>query len=159
MPSRLPRLLHGRWLVVLIVGVMLLLLACSVVNPPRSVLWNAVGLSCGQFAVTWGKPSPPHALTPEESCFKRDFDRCQAASITMTEQGVDTARINTFVVEPALVGIIPCELTDMATSISALSSWRITRTYTCAGLTQEPDGLHIHACGQLGDITLPAESL
>src|SRR5215472_7788110 len=88
-----------------------------------------------------------------ENCFWQAFQHCRPATLVFITSSVDTALIRTFTIHDD----------NGACSISDAKQQRIVPnppspagTYTCAGLLQQPDGLHFSACGKDGDVLVPA---
>jgi hypothetical protein len=145
-----------------VVGLGAALVATLQVEPLRAALWHAVGQPCGEVSLPPDPRSPligasPHDNRAAEACFAQYYAHCQPVSLTASQsRGIDTISTDTFVVEPSLVG--PCGLADRSEYLADAGLIRSGRTVSCAGLTQEPDGLLVHGCGGPGgDMLLPLD--
>ena len=144
-------------LLVVVVLAVIVVLALSV-EPARAAVWRAVGQQCGMLDFPRTPVPPvPRDYVPAEDCFAIAYYRCQAATLTARQSGIDTILTQTFVVEPALAFVLPCGLADVWSSSVDAGRIRRSGTESCQGLTQQPDGgLLFQGCGQLGDIVVPS---
>lgn len=93
------------------------------------------GESCGYVYAQ----QTPAAIQQAETCFMQDFKQCYAAELVYEPSG---ALGYSFQFDFA------CTLTVVVSSTQD--------RYTCAGLVQQADGLHVLNCGSLGSILIPA---
>jgi hypothetical protein len=112
---------------------------------------------CGTVHVAAGRvlPADAAAATAAENCFAHNYTSCQATVLTFTAMGVDTGATQNFA-ESLVNG--KCTVTDTVQGYTAVGGGKTfpTQTYTCAGVQPQADGLHFTACGQQGDVLVPA---
>jgi hypothetical protein len=112
---------------------------------------------CGTVHIAAGRvlPADVAAAASAENCFAHSYASCQAAVLTFTAMGVDTGTTQNFA-EHLSNG--QCTVTDTVQGYTAVGGGKTfpARTYTCARVQQQADGLHITACGQQGDVLVPA---
>jgi hypothetical protein len=127
------------------------LAACGETTPPNAFH------QCGAVHVAAGRvlPGDAAAARAAEDCFARDYASCAPATLVFTFMGVDTGTTRTFS-ESLSNG--KCTVTDAVQGYTANGGGKTfpTQTYTCAGLRQQADGLHVTGCGQDGDVVVPA---
>src|SRR5262245_55095176 len=101
------RRLRRRLRVALVAAVVIMLaaavstLATLAVEPLRGYLWAARGAACGTVE-TFEGASPRVGGTPNEQCLRSAAQRCQAATLTYDQKGLDTDYTITVVSEPAV---------------------------------------------------------
>lgn len=88
-----------------------------------------------------------------ENCFWQAFQQCQAATMIYAQNELDTGTIHHFSLQRVNGS---CVITDGVQHFIAPRPAQGTTNYVCAGLTQQADGLHFRACGQLGDVLVPS---
>ncbi|HEY7417706.1 MAG TPA: hypothetical protein VH593_21165 [Ktedonobacteraceae bacterium] len=88
-----------------------------------------------------------------EDCFWQAYQQCRPATLTYSLTSVDTAAIHTFSLENQNGG---CVITDARQNMVAPHAPRPAGSSVCTGLTQQPDGLHFLACGNEGNVLVPA---
>src|SRR6266849_7301608 len=88
-----------------------------------------------------------------ENCFWQAFQTCSPATLAFSKMGVDTVLTHTFTVTG---NNGKCAISDTVQNGGPDAVPTPPRTYTCAGLTQQEDGLHFTSCGADGDILVPA---
>lgn len=99
-----------------------------------------------------GKLNDPTTAKATEDCFWSDYQKCQPATIVYSAAGVDTINTSTFTLSS--VGG-KCTIKDAVQFSIAPATPSAPKTYTCAGMTQQQDGLQISACGDRGDVLIP----
>jgi hypothetical protein len=116
-----------------------------------------VAHQCGTVHVAAARvlPADAAAASAAESCFAHNYASCQAAVLTVTTMGVDTGTTQTFA-EHLSNG--QCTVTDTVQGYTANGGGKTfpAQTYTCTGVHQQADGLHFSACGQQGEVLVPA---
>ena len=101
----------------------------------------------GPAEISAGEPDP-------EACFTDAVDACTAATMVYSSHGVDTGVAHRFVVTPHGNG---CTITDSVLTITALRNLHPqAKDVTCAKVERDAQGLHARACGEFGDVTVPA---
>lgn len=118
---------------------------------------TAASVNCGAVAngprPLQNMPSAEHV----EQCFAAAFTRCQAAKLLYTQGGVDTVTTHALAVVPQAGS--GCHITDSRQMTLAGSGHTgPTTVLTCAGATQQPDGLHISGCTDHQDFTVAGAS-
>lgn len=89
-----------------------------------------------------------------ENCFWQAYQKCQAASLSYTLTGVDTIIKHTFTINK---NGQQCSVSDMVQHAVVPAPLSAAKTYTCTGVVQQADGLHISNCGIDGTILIPAQ--
>lgn len=113
------------------------------------------GQNCGTIQ-TRG-PQVVDTLTAQQvaDCFWQAYQRCSAgsaATLTVTEMGVDTFRTRVFTLDGSGSG---CTIQEM-TEFRVIPRGTTTATAICASLMRDPNGaLHFRACGSDGDVIIP----
>lgn len=159
-PKQHAMLLRRVRLILLVVVVLAAIVVLSVsVEPARAAVWHVLGQRCGELDFSRTGSPVPRDFTAAEDCFAIAYYRCQAATLTVRQSGIDTILTQTFVVEPALAFVLPCGLADVWSNSVDAGRIRRSGTESCQGLTQQPDGLLFQGCGQLGDIVVPSAPL
>ncbi len=99
-----------------------------------------------------GTPLDVTTAKQAEDCFWQAFQKCQPASLVYTLTGVDTIAVRTFTIQN---NGVQCSISDAFQHSIVPQPLSATKTYTCAGVTQKPDGLHFSSCGVDGDVAIP----
>ncbi len=110
-------------------------------------------LDCGQVMMLG--PNPPRDATAlqSEQCFWQAFQQCRAAVLSVVIRGVDAGTTHRFTIQKAGSA---CGLNDtVQTSVIPLRTPAV-QSLTCANFTQKDGGLLFTACGDRGDIFVPA---
>jgi hypothetical protein len=122
-----------------------------------STVYPNVAHQCGTVNLAAGRvlPADAAAASAAENCFAHNYASCQASVLSFTAMGVDTGTTQTFA-EHLSNG--RCTVTDTVQGYTANGGGKTfpAQTYTCAGVQQQADGLHFSACGQQGDVLVPA---
>jgi hypothetical protein len=139
---------------VALVAAALLVLATLTVEPLRAHLWAARGAACGTVA-TFAGAAPRVGGTSNEQCLQRAVQRCQAATLTYDQMGVDTDYTITLVSEPAVPYLAPCSIAVLWTNNVDVHFFSAGMEH-CARIELQSDGLHVSGCGSLGDFVVPA---
>jgi hypothetical protein len=108
---------------------------------------------CGTVQARANGPVNPAAARQAEDCFWRVSHACRPATLVFSKMGVDTVLTRTFM---STEDNGKCAITDTVQNGGPDSIPTPPRTYTCASLTQQADGLHFTSCGADGDILVPA---
>jgi len=90
-----------------------------------------------------------------EDCFWQAFQKCSPASLVYTLASVDTVTIRTFTIQSNGDRCSPVDAVQHTIVPAPLSA---AKTYTCAGVTQKPDGLHFSSCGVDGDVVVSLQA-
>jgi hypothetical protein len=87
-------------------------------------------------------------------CFWKAFQQCRPANLIYRAGGVDTIVVRTFTIQN---NNGKCSITDAAEHfIVPHPTPVVSKAFTCAGVTQQADGLHFSACGEDGDVVVPS---
>ncbi len=87
-------------------------------------------------------------------CFWKAFQQCHPANLIYRAGGVDTILVRTFTIQN---NNGQCSITDAAQHfIVPHPTPVVSKAFTCAGVTQQADGLHFSACGDDGDVVVPS---
>jgi hypothetical protein len=130
-------------------------LASVTVEPLRGHLWAAVGPSCGTLETLNGA-RPPHVVgAPDEQCLLRAARRCQAATLTYDQRGLDSDYTIYVVIEPAVPYVASCTIATLWYGGGEVGGSR-SGVEHCTSVALLSDGLHVNGCGALGDIVVPA---
>jgi hypothetical protein len=113
----------------------------------------AQGQNCGTVQASANGLINPAAARQAEDCFWRAFQACSPATLAFSKMGVDTVLTRTF---RSTEDNGKCTISDTVQNGGPDAIPTPPRTYTCAGLTQQADGLHFTSCGVDGDILVPA---
>ncbi len=109
---------------------------------------------CGSVhTLPTGKLNDPTTAKSTENCFWQAYQKCQPATLGYSAGGVDTISNSTFTIS-GTGG--KCSISDAVQFSIVPATPSAPKTYTCTGMTQQQDGLHISACGDRGDILIPA---
>src|SRR6266581_600508 len=108
---------------------------------------------CGTVQARANGPVNPAAARQAEDCFWRVSHACRPATLVFSKMGVDTVLTRTF---RSTEDNGKCAISDTVQNGGPDAVPTPPRTYTCAGLTQQADGLHFTSCGADGDILVPA---
>ncbi len=88
-----------------------------------------------------------------EDCFWQAFQQCHPATMVYAQNSLDTGIIHSFSLK-SVNGA--CLISDGVQHFMAPHPASAATNYTCAGLTQQTDGLHFRACGEAGDVLVPS---
>ena len=159
--SALPRWVRGFALVVLVLFALGSIGLASLTREPiRATIWQRLGQNCGAFGAQDVSDRPfvtdSATVLRTEDCFLRGYAHCQAVSLGYGWSGTDSGTMNTFVVEPAVGGLVGCTLADVVRwSVAPSSTGK--NTVRCARVVREPDySLRIVGCGGGEDIVINA---
>ena len=112
-----------------------------------------VAQQCGTVQASANGLINPAAARQAEDCFWRVSHACRPAALVFSKIGIDTVLTRTF---RSTEDHGKCPILDTVQNGGPDSIPTPPRTYTCAGLTQQADGLHFSSCGEDGDILVPA---
>lgn len=97
-------------------------------------------------------PADANLAKGVENCFWQAFQQCHPATLVYAQNNLDTGTIHNFSLKNVNG---TCVITDGLQTFIAPRPAQGTTNYTCAGLTQQADGLHFQACGTLGNVLVP----
>jgi hypothetical protein len=112
-----------------------------------------VAQRCGTVQVRANGLVNGAAARQAENCFWQAFQVCRTATLVFQKMGVDTVLTRTFTISSANGR---CSISDTVKNGGPDAVPVPARTYTCTGLLQKSDGLHFSACGEDGDVIVPA---
>ena len=133
--------------------ILALLIAVVGVTAAFAVRTPAQGQNCGTVHTSANRLINPAAARQAENCFWRVSHACRPAALVFSKMGIDTVLTRTF---RSTEDHGKCPILDTVQNGGPDSIPTPPRTYTCAGLTQQADGLHFSSCGEDGDILVPA---
>lgn len=87
------------------------------------------------------------------TCFAQAYTRCEPATLTVTRMSIDVYTTETFTLARSGGS---CAITDKWSKVVDVQIHK-AGTESCAGLTTQPNGLLIRACGTLGDRLVPTK--
>jgi hypothetical protein len=87
------------------------------------------------------------------ACFATAFTNCNAATLDYTKHGVDTGEEHVLHVTPEGSS---CRVTDDYRHYSAVRWLNKSATYRCATVQEVGGGIVVRACGEIGDVEIPA---
>ena len=133
-------------------------IACSV--PPAATPTAAPGATpqvkgrpCGIIMLLGpNAPRDPAALQAE-TCFAQAYQQCTTATLIVRVMGVDTGVLHTLSIENVNG---KCTVSDNSLSYNVSLRSEVNKTAQCAGVEQNARGLVIRACGDAGDLIVPA---
>jgi hypothetical protein len=88
-------------------------------------------------------------------CFVLAHQQCRAASLSYTTHSVDTGVKDTYTTANGLDG---CAISGESTFYVVALHSKTTTDFSCSGLIQKPNGLHLLSCGQYGEIVVPTSA-
>ena len=136
---------QGAWAVSLAGG--------TITVTPQSGTPAVPPVNCGNVNSLGGHVTSSGAQQAED-CFFQAYQACNsAATFSATINGVDAGTTHMFSLSGASGS---CGITDVAQTRVIPRPAGPQMTYTCAGLSQTSQGLVFSACGDLGDVTVPA---
>lgn len=138
--------------------VVLLALAIWGTRPAIFAATHTDLVNCGTLYSHFGPhptPSGPTSSTAQAiQCFVQAHQRCQAASLSYSSNGVDTGSTDTYYTANTLGR---CALSGTSQFYGMLRSG--TTDFTCSSLQQQSDGLHLLSCDQFGDQLIPLTAI
>ncbi len=99
-------------------------------------------------------PNNKEQVKAVEDCFLQAYQQCHPATMTFSQASLDTGVIHTFTVKNDSG---KCTITDTVGRYIAPHPPTSTTNYTCTGLVQSTDGLHVLACGSMGNVLVPTK--
>jgi len=97
-------------------------------------------------------PADQKTARQAEQCFWQAFQRCQPATLTYAENGLDAGTVNTFTLKSAGG---KCAISDGVQHYIVPRAPGNTTTYTCSDVKLQADGLYVFSCGNMGTIIVP----
>jgi hypothetical protein len=119
--------------------------SAPVVNTPASVQKCGIVQDPGSLKV----PIADSGAEQAENCFWHAFQHCQPASLISILGGMEVSLTRTFNIHNESGNCLISD-TKQRRNVSNLHS--VAESYICAGLIQQPNGLHFNACGKDGDV-------
>ncbi|MFL5734560.1 MAG: hypothetical protein ACJ78Q_15350 [Chloroflexia bacterium] len=112
------------------------------------------GTECGTIQVRGPQlVDDPSAALEAETCFLQAYNQRQPATLVLQVMGIDTMATHIFTLGTESGQYA---LTDSAEFRVIPRPVGTTNLYTCSGLTQTANGLLATACGDEGDVLIPA---
>ena len=110
---------------------------------------------CGSVRTT-PQGGPVNGATARQAadCFWQAFQKCHAATLSLTSTGVDTVAVHTFTVQS---NGQQCSVNDAGQHARVPSPLSSAKTYACAGVAMQTDGLHFTGSGNEGNIIVPVQ--
>lgn len=110
--------------------------------------------NCGQIQsrANTVAPTDKAAALQAANCFYSAYQKCQSATLTYSQYGVDTGAIHHLTVKNANGS---CSISDGYQHFVAPKPPSNTVTFTCTGISMQSDGLHLDSCGQAGSFVIP----
>ena len=99
-------------------------------------------------------PADQNMVKQAENCFWRAFQQCQPATLTYSQNELDTGTVHTFTLKSAAG---KCTVSDDVQHYVAPHPPANTTTYTCSDVKLQTDGLYIFSCGDIGTVVVPSK--
>jgi len=132
----------ARRLALVVVPLLIICVCCDVPAWP-TLVWQAVVPSCGHLTLSYLTYSTPQSEVAQAGqCFVRAYQRCSAASLSVTFQGIDLDTVHEFVIEPFAY---TCAIGELWTEHN-FHFPPYTFSGYCSSLRQEGDGLRFEGC-------------
>lgn len=109
--------------------------------------------ACGEVRMLGPNPPRDQSAQVAEDCFFQAFQACSPATLTVTMMGVDAGTINNFAIEK---NGAQCRVVDNVVRYVVPRPTPAPVQATCQGLARQNGGLLFKACGEEGDILVPA---
>jgi len=119
--------------------------------PPLPTATASAGQDCGTVSVRGPNPPSDPASLLAEDCFFAAYAACLPATLTLENHGVDVTSTTKFTIRRGS----PCGV-EGTTATLIVPRTRQTSSFTCARMTRRDGGLLLVACGDVGDIFVPA---
>lgn len=97
-------------------------------------------------------PADQQMVKQAENCFWQAFQQCQPATLTYSQNELDTGTVHTFTLKSAAG---KCAITDGVQHYIAPRPPGNTTTYACSDVKLQTDGLYIFSCGDVGTVIVP----
>lgn len=109
--------------------------------------------ACGEVRMLGPNPPRDQSAQVAEDCFFQAFQACSPATLTVTMMGVDAGTVNNFAIEK---NGGQCRVVDSVVRYVVPRPTPAPVQATCQGLARQNGGLLFKACGEEGDILVPA---
>jgi len=98
-------------------------------------------------------PSADQQLVKQaENCFWQAFQQCHPATLTYSQNELDTGTVHTFTLKSAAG---KCAISDGVQHYIAPRPPGNTTTYVCSDVKLQTDGLYVFSCGAVGTVIVP----
>jgi len=98
-------------------------------------------------------PSADQQLVKQaENCFWQAFQQCHPATLTYSQNELDTGTVHTFMPKSAAG---KCAISDGVQHYIAPRPPGNTTTYVCSDVKLQTDGLYVFSCGAVGTVIVP----
>jgi hypothetical protein len=144
-----------RWFgVALGIAIATVLGACGSTSMPVAGGTTIPGQDCGRVRAMGDSVTDPHAAAVE-TCLYQHYQHCQAATLTLTQAGVDTSETHILRVTGAPGH---CALADTVqyAGLGHVGTPGPGEHDTCQSLRQTAAGLSVSGCDNEDDFTIPA---
>ena len=144
-----------------LISIVLIAILCGCSGPAPAATPTAApgatpqvrGRPCGIIVMLGpNAPGDPLAL-PAETCFAQAYQQCTTATLIVRVMGVDSGVLHTLTIENVNG---KCTVSDNSLSYNVSLRSEVNKTVQCAGVEQSASGLVIKACGDTGDLLVPA---
>lgn len=109
--------------------------------------------ACGEVRMLGPNPPRDQSAQVAEDCFFQAFQACSPATLSVTMMGVDAGTIHNFAIEK---NGAQCRVVDSVVRYVVPRPTPAPVQATCQGLARQNGGLLFKACGDEGDILVPA---
>lgn len=111
-------------------------------------------VNCGQVQsrANTVAPTDKAAALVAANCFYSAYQKCQPATLTFSDYGVDTEAVHHLAVKNANSS---CTVSDGWQHSIAPKPLSNTVTFTCTGISMQSNGLYLNSCGQAGSFVIP----
>ena len=150
--------MRRRWRVMLIVAAVVVTgVAFTAINSAtlRATYWTARAENCGTLSLAGSALATPSSNARHaETCYAQAAARCQPAVLAVNNITADSNGTYSFLVEPSFTQSHACGIAVIIDESNG--SGDNNATMSCQSVTQTDKALRFAACGELGDVTLPA---
>jgi hypothetical protein len=97
-------------------------------------------------------PAEQQVVKQAENCFWQAFQQCHPATLTYSQNELDTGTVHTFTLKSAAG---KCAISDGVQHYIAPRPPGNTTTYACSDVKLQTDGLYVFSCGAVGTVIVP----
>jgi hypothetical protein len=97
-------------------------------------------------------PAEQQVVKQAENCFWQAFQQCHPATLTYSQNELDTGTVHTFTLKSAAA---KCAISDGVQHYIAPRPPGNTTTYACSDVKLQTDGLFVFSCGAVGTVIVP----
>jgi len=97
-------------------------------------------------------PADQQLVKQAENCFWQAFQQCHPATLTYSQNELDTGTVHTFTLKSAAG---KCAISDGVQHYIAPRPPGNTTTYVCSDVKLQTDGLYVFSCGAVGTVIVP----